>query len=196
MHSTMKIFSFCFLFLITVPMLLATENNLNDSLKNYEFPRSYKVWVKLQDGSRRIGFLYALHENAIIVADRDPRKLDSAGLKNLKLTTIYDTCISKINVRRKNQVPNAVLGLAAGSLVIGTMAYVTGKDDPGSFLAPTRFDQALLAAYLVGSFLVIPVTVVSAIPRVFRINGNRAAFHHALSRLRHKTYFEIHPALS
>ena len=169
-----------------------------DSMGRQElaFTRVYRTWIKLRNGQiAGPGFLFRLSQNSVTICDHNPSKLDSITKKKLVFTTFPDTVIERIELRRNQQVNMTLAGVALGGLVMGIVTWFASEDDAANartIRTLTREDKAAFSAGRLWSQVALPAALLSALPKVLYVHGNKAKFKKALELMSHKTGYKIY----
>jgi hypothetical protein len=135
----------------------------------------YKVWVKLTDGTKQKGFLYAIDAKSLQIIGNLPLEKES------EIVIINAKDVSQIKINRKGKMGISILiGGLSGIALGGVLGLVDGDDPPGWF-SFTKEEKALSSAIIFGVLGTSIGALVGTGKEKFEIQGDEAIF-----KLNHK----------
>ena len=132
----------------------------------------HKAWVKLMDGTKTKGVLYAADSTGVTISNSIPTNY---------LNTIGVNDIEEIRIRKKRNVGKGVwIGALSGATLGAISGLASGDDNSGGWFSYTKEEKAIGT----GVFLGIVGVGVGALAGTYKkkivVNGNAATYKNYL----------------
>jgi small nuclear ribonucleoprotein (snRNP)-like protein len=155
------------LLVLCITFLLCFKAYAQKETKNVKI---YKVWVKLTDGTKQKGFLYAIDAKSLQIIGNLPLENES------EIVIINAKDISQIKINRKGKIGISILIGGLSGIALGGVLGLADGDDPPGWFSFTKEEKAMSGVMIFGVLGTSIGALVGTGKEKFNLKGNEALF--------------------